>query len=176
MRKGSRALIENVVFLGAGASAAEGAPAQAGLLASYFRTISKEPDLKLPLARMNEELAVFFERVFGIDTKRCDGTTVFPTFEEAFGFIELALQRGEQFRGFGDHDNLPQLHRIRTYLTQTISFVLDQTLKQSGQLHRQLVNSLATSRDLGRTAFVCFNYDILIDNAVALQQENMGLG
>lgn len=166
-------MIENVIFLGAGASAAEGAPAQADLLASYFLKIAKEPDLKLPLARMNEELAVFFERVFGIDTRRCNTTTVFPTFEEALGFIELALQRGEQFRGFGDHDNLPQLNRIRTYLTQTISFVLDRTLKQSGTLHRQLVSSLA-ARDLGRTAFVCLNYDILVDNAVAFQQEISG--
>ena len=168
-------MTENIIFLGAGASAAEGAPAQTDLLGCYFRTVAKEPDLRLPLATMNQELAIFFQQMFGVDTGTCDATTVFPTFEEALGFVELALQRGEQFRGFGDQPNLPQLQRIRKHLSQTIAFTLDRTLKDAGKLHRALVESLAAAGELRQTAFVSTNYDILIDNAVAGWQERAGM-
>src|SRR5260221_9250062 len=86
--------INTAIFLGAGASKAEGAPLQGELFREYFgsrnfRVISDE---------MDDVLASFFLLMFGIDVKNQQVSKItFPTFEEVLGLTDLAVLRKETF-------------------------------------------------------------------------------
>jgi hypothetical protein len=72
-------MIDTAIFLGAGASKAEGAPLQGDLFRDYFSSTV----FKNSAAVMDRELADFFRDMFHIDVTRPDVTTInFPTFEE----------------------------------------------------------------------------------------------
>src|SRR5258708_3581966 len=77
------------VFLGAGASAAEGAPTQANLFRDYF---GKYRHLYTPAEQgptIDSYLIPFFQTFFNINVDGNNLTTVqFPTFEEALGVVE----------------------------------------------------------------------------------------
>jgi hypothetical protein len=96
-----------LIFLGAGASAADGAPIQGAVFREYARGLQHcdNDDIRLPGTAWSPETAFpsFMRDFFGIDTLRDDIDAVdFPTFEEALGVLELARARGESFGGF-DH-------------------------------------------------------------------------
>src|ERR1044071_10114115 len=93
---------KTAVFLGAGASAAEGAPMQSELFEVYFSTgnIQKYPE-------MYGELSQFFKTVFSIDLSKSVKNINFPTFEEALGVLDLLEMRRESLRGF-DRGDGPQ--------------------------------------------------------------------
>jgi hypothetical protein len=117
---------------------------------------------------MERELATFFDTFFGIDLDGADPNKAnFPTFEEVLGIIEIALQRGERFRGFGVAANDPRLQQIREHLVFLICDILARALQRPAEHHKALVDFLRRSGNLCKTAFVSFNYDILIDNALA---------
>ena len=76
-------MAETAIFLGAGASKAEGAPLQGELFKEYFSS----PLYRGVRSVMNSELTTFFWEMFHIDVKRKDLTNdMFPTFEEVLGF------------------------------------------------------------------------------------------
>jgi hypothetical protein len=97
---------EIAIFLGAGASCAEGAPTQAGLLREFFKESfanygpangygERHPPLK-NIKALKNRLARFFKVLFGFDPMNDNLDAVeFPTFEEALGIIDLALERDE---------------------------------------------------------------------------------
>jgi NAD-dependent SIR2 family protein deacetylase len=162
------------VFLGAGASCAEGAPGQADLFKAYFQHCREQPlfyDRRLSIDR---ELATFFQVFFNIDVDHDDFEAVqFPTFEEALGILELAISREESFRGFDNSDQFGQGSRIRSVrraLILLIALILDQTLERGRSLHNRLVSRLVDQQIARNFEFLSFNYDILIDNALVAQQ------
>src|SRR5882757_403801 len=88
---------DTAIFLGAGASKAEGAPLQGELFADYFSSSS----FRKSRGKMDRELAAFFSEMFHIDVRRRDIRAVnFPTFEEVLGLTDLAIMRKEAFRHF----------------------------------------------------------------------------
>ena len=69
-------MVDTAIFLGAGASKAEGAPLQGELFKEYFSS----PLFRGAPSRMNRELTQFFWDMFHIDVKRKDLTNDrFPT-------------------------------------------------------------------------------------------------
>jgi len=158
--------IDNVIFLGAGASAAEGAPVQGSLFREYFSSYQEKqgtPDSH----KMDLELATFFKLFFGIDVDHANLARVsFPTFEEVLGILELALSRNESFRGCGISSVNPMIQRVREHIILLIALILDEKLKERKLLHRQLINALLEQGKLQNTCFISLNYDILIDNAL----------
>src|SRR5260370_7119826 len=114
--------VETVIFLGAGASAAEGAPTQASLFTKYG-ALAEDLDRKPEFHEMHRELATFFDTFFGVDLDHPQGTKrSFPTFEEALGIIELAIQREEQYRGFGSGSG-PTDVRLQAWRQHLISLL-----------------------------------------------------
>src|SRR5688572_7550506 len=104
-------MIRNVIFLGAGASAAEGLPIQRDLFTSYFAH-TPETTLQESWAK---DVSFFFEKVFGI-TPEALGSSRLPTFEEVLGLIDLAIARGDGLPGFpleAESDSYPNLRNIR---------------------------------------------------------------
>jgi hypothetical protein len=155
---------ENVIFLGAGASAPEGAPLQSELFKEYFKYRRAHPiSTKWSMDRL---LAGFFRDFFGIEVMRGDINDVpFPTFEEALGVLELALDREESFTGYGTRQER-QMRRVREDLIFLIAVILDKKLGDECRHHMQLVTRLKEQGQLRKTCFIDLNYDILADNAL----------
>ena len=154
------------IFLGAGASKAEGAPLQGELFSEYFSS-----DLfKKSIDVMDHELETFFSLMFGIDVSSADTSTImFPTFEEVLGLTDLAILRKESFRHFDIEnraENSGRLRFIAQYLVFLVAKVLDAKLHGRTDIHGRLVHTLHEKRGLQSVVFVSTNYDILIDNAL----------
>lgn len=159
-------MTDTAIFLGAGASKAEGAPLQGELFREYFNT-----DLfKNSTDTMDRELATFFAIMFGIDVDNDDLLkTNFPTFEEVLGLTDLAIMRKEAFRDFDIENrasNSGRLRFIAQYLVFLVAKVLDATLQEKASIHRKLVGKLHDAKILKNITFVSTNYDIIIDNAL----------
>jgi len=168
---------EIAVFLGAGASCAEGAPSQQQLLREYFNCW-RLPDNPLTTdgtdgshqLALKNSVARFLASFFGIDVHSGNLTEIaFPTFEEALSTIELAQAREESFVPIGiprSRDPQSPLRALRRDLILLIASIFDVTLSSPGIHHRNLVQALAASGKLSKCVFVSLNYDILIDNAL----------
>ena len=160
-----------VIFLGAGASVAEGAPTQAKLFREYFQHC-RTKRRRSGQHQWDRELPTFFLEFFGIDVDNDDPAKIpFPTFEEVLGVLEIADSQEESFRDWGtshlvDARQKPRIQHIHELLILLIAEVLDKKLRREGEHHRRLLQRLDAAQALGRTSFVSLNYDILIDNAL----------
>lgn len=164
--------MNTAIFLGAGASKAEGAPLQGELFREYFSSAA----FKNSHDDMDRELATFFHEMFQIDVDHGDiGNVSFPTFEEVLGLTDLAIMRKEAFRHFDIENraaNSGRLRFIAQYLVFLVAKVLDFKLQDRAILHRRLVTALRKGRELTNVVFVSTNYDILIDNALTEESVN----
>lgn len=158
------------IFLGAGASAAEGAPIQSQLFQRYFssRSVQKYPEIF-------KELSQFFQAIFNIDLNddaQIDGAN-YPTFEEALGILDLAEARKESFRGFDFAGANPEGNKaqlLRLYLVLAMSkAIADGLTRTPGSFHSQLINNLRDQNLLTDTLFVSTNYDLVIDEALGFE-------
>lgn len=158
--------MKTAIFLGAGASAAEGAPIQNSLFKAYFKSknINRMPDIF-------RELTQFFKAMFGIDLDGPLEKIAFPTFEEALGILDLSELRRESFRGFDFAGAVPQGNKVqllRLYLILVMAKAIADGLKKgaSKRYHQLLVQSLKRQKKFGETIFISTNYDLLIDEAL----------
>jgi hypothetical protein len=169
---GGDQMVDTAIFLGAGASKAEGAPLQGELFREYFSsplfTGNDEP--------MNRELASFFQEMFQIDVRAGRTSEItFSTFEEVLGLTDLAIMRKEAFRHFDIENRAEHSGRLRfiaQYLVFLVAKVLDSKLEQRPSLHRRLVGALRSAEELRNVVFVSTNYDIIIDNALTEEHVN----
>ncbi len=171
-------MVEDIIFLGAGASRAEGAPLQADLFKEYFKlckpTLDSRPGEKTLYNRMRK----FFSDFFGININIDNLDKVsFPTFEEALGILEIAIRREELFRGWisASANSDIKIQRYRQSLIYLIGTVLERALRGKATYHRRLVQQLQNQKRLIQTAFISVNYEILIDNAI-MESEHIDYG
>src|SRR6266404_2250693 len=141
-------MVDTAIFLGAGASKAEGAPLQGELFRDYFSSDS----FKNSHHEMDRELATFFLLMFQIDVDNNDISRVkFPTFEEVLGLTGLAILRKESFRNFDIENratNSGRLRFIAQYLVFLVAKILDAKLQGRAKLHRELVSALSKANEL----------------------------
>jgi NAD-dependent SIR2 family protein deacetylase len=165
--------MKTAIFLGAGASAAEGAPMQKDLFKNYFQSVSKIKVRKRnpnSAQRMKHELGEFFRLIFGINVASADLNEIeFPTFEEALGVLDLAEIRRESLMKFyledvGSYGN--RIRLVRQFMIMAMAKAIDDSLRRVKGIHVGLIANLKQQRLLNRTIFVTTNYDILIDNAL----------
>src|SRR5713226_7128554 len=123
---------DTAIFLGAGASKAEGAPLQGELFRDYFSS------------------DIFKSSHDNID--REDTANIkFPTFEEVLGLTDLAIIRKEAFRHFDIENraaNSGSLRFIAQYLVFLVAKVLDAKLQKRAVEHRELVMTLRNAGKL----------------------------
>jgi len=163
--------VNTAIFLGAGASKAEGAPLQGELFREYFSSEA----FKSSHASSDRDLATFFYLIFDINVDEDLGGVDFPTFEEVLGMTDLAILRKEALRHFDIENNAVNsgnLRFIAQHLVFLVARILHAKLMDHAVLHRALVSGLQTAGELDKTIFVSTNYDILIDNALTDQYEN----
>ena len=151
--------ITDVIFLGAGASAADGAPTQNRLFMDYFGN-GPYHDV------VSSDISKFFKDFYGIDTNNIINHTDFPTFEEILGILELSLNRYESFRNYPLIPQNPKIQNIREQIIFLIAKILKDKLKFGRPAHDTLITRLKNESRLKTTAFISLNYDILIDNAL----------
>lgn len=163
-----------VIFLGAGASAADGVPLQEGLFREYFSSVGKSAPNN---EEDRDELPIYFKNIFGIDVN--DKSLIeqkfdrvhFPTFEEALGIIDLAMIRGESLKGFSisnREQDLYQLGSIRKDLIFLMIQTIDRARKERcNKVHKTLIKNIKKMPvSLTQVAFVSTNYDFIIDDVL----------
>jgi NAD-dependent SIR2 family protein deacetylase len=163
------------IFLGAGASAADGAPLQSNLFKEYFKMIKEKQYIDTTMRKMLRKL---FLLMFDIDViKEPLEDVKFPSFEEVLGILDLAYLRNESFKEFSNinvQENSGGILFLRLYLV----FLMDDILSESLGVtfkgpHRDLIGQLKNLRLLQNTIFITSNYDILCDNAIRSKAENL---
>jgi len=147
-----------VIFLGAGASAADGAPMQGQLFSRYFLTQSS--------GRFEPVLAKFFEGFYGIDVSQVGEDAKFPTFEDVLGMLELALQCDDHYRVGGETWDQLRIRECREHVIFLICTVLAETLGRYFSIGRNWHRELVSRLQIAPIDFISLNYDLLIDNAL----------
>ena len=138
--------IEEIVFLGAGASAADGAPVQNRLFKEYFENDPSNDAI-------SQSLSQFFKDFFGIDTSNNLRNIEFPTFEEILGILEFAIKRDESFKGYSLTPDKPEIQKIREDLIFLIAIILDKKLQGKSEHHRELLKRLKKEISLEEIMF-----------------------
>lgn len=156
--------MKTAIFLGAGASKADGAPLQSEILHEYFS--SDEFDTKANA--MDKEMEDYFKAMFDLDVHNIDSVPVFPKFEEAIGMLDLAKERGEAFRAFSN--DVASLHsekidKLRLFFVILMAKIIEKKVREENY-HKTLVGNLIDSGLIDDTIFVSTNYDLLMDNAL----------
>lgn len=162
--------MKTAIFLGAGASAGEGAPLQSDLFREYFKSAKDRlrPD---ETHSTYSRLSSFFRNMFGISVWQDDlGSISFPTFEEALGILDLAELRKESFQDYSFANYPAESDRdvrfIRMHLIALMARIIKEKLEKSKGIHKLLIENLLKRSLLNNTFFITTNYDILIDNAL----------
>lgn len=160
--------MKTAIFLGGGASAAEGAPLQTELIRDYFQMLRQDETGKNSV--MYREIAAYFREIFAIDICQDDLEDIhFPTFEEALGILDLAVRRREALKKF-DLENISRnsnrIGFMRQYLVLLLAAVLDHSRYRQGELHSRMVKNLTDFGLLPETLFITTNYDTLLDSAL----------
>ncbi len=164
-----------IILLGAGASAADGAPIQGAI----FKEIAKwwkdnyENIFHEHNPYSQEAILPFFRDMFGIDFLRDDlDKAIFPTAEEALGILDLAFS---ERRGFGSFSyrignrptNYPTVDQMRMILLESISSAINNNITANSTIHQKLTDNLKAKSLLDDVVFVTTNYDLLIDAALS---------
>src|SRR6185437_5637397 len=172
--------MKTAIFLGAGASAAEGAPIQTTLFRDYFKLLKKRRSNHSVEPEHERELATFFQLMFDIDVDHGNlDTLVFPTFEEALGVLDLADLKNEAFKDFPNINfasNSGRIKFLRLYLVFLMADIINQSLQQSRQVHEKLMINLVNRKLINNALFLTTNYDILCDNALLNAQQKIDYG
>jgi NAD-dependent SIR2 family protein deacetylase len=166
---------QNIIFLGAGGSAAEGAPIQGTAFREYAKHVL--PDEKF--ARIDRNPYVhhnavprFFRDFFGIDLYHDNLDSVdFPTFEEALGILQLARSRNESYGPYSYKlaerpANSPNIDQMAVILAQTLALTIAHFVSAARGVHASLVDNLSLIGKLSDVLFVSTNYDTYIDSAL----------
>jgi hypothetical protein len=151
--------MKTVVFTGAGAAKADGAPLQTELFREFFDRAAGAAS-RQTLAR---EVSAFFEHVFSVDPKSARSL---PTFEEALGVLDLAILREEGILGIGQREALGDLRHMRRQLILALVATIARDTVSAETEHARLVRSLRSAGLLADTTFVTTNYDTLLDDAI----------
>jgi NAD-dependent SIR2 family protein deacetylase len=162
--------MKTIVFTGAGAAKADGAPLQTELFHEFFSRAAV-PASRHGLAR---EVEQFFQRVFSVDPRST--TALLPTFEEALGVLELAISREEGILGIGEREALGDLRHIRRQLILALAATIARSNSEPGIVHGRLIASLRDCALLDSVTFVTTNYDTLLDDAIEAQAIGGGRG
>ena len=157
---------QDIIILGAGASRTDGAPLQSELMSDFFNAFIT-PQYVENARSDHQKLKNFFSSVFGVfDPKYNFKSAQFPTFEEALGIIDIAINRQETLKGFRNKTHDRELFELREKFIFMIAKTIKNKLQSGHENHATLLKRLMRERSLKNTHFISLNYDLLIDNAI----------
>lgn len=159
--------IEQVIVLGAGASASEKAPVQ-NMLFNEFTKVLRKKDIKNSKDH-KKIIADYFTNFWGINIHD-NVQHNYPTFEECLGMLDLAYSRAEGFRYGYTRENITKSRNSLIYL---IAEILRHKLQNQSVSHPILIQRLIDENILSKTVFVSLNYDIIIDNVLLNMEKSI---
>ncbi|MFZ7130805.1 MAG: SIR2 family protein [Eubacteriales bacterium] len=151
--------MKSIIFLGAGASKAEGAPLQNELLFEYFKEYANKKDKYYNILRD------FFLKTYNLDV--CQ-TKIFPTIEEILGLLYTSEKNQQSF--YFD------INKIKEAIIFSMGEILDKKIKHPATFHFKLIEKLKAQNVLQDIIFVTTNYDTLIDRAIYANHINIDYG
>lgn len=162
--------IRTAIVLGAGASRGDNLPMQSELFRHFWQSAASGPQGSFRPAHadafkefVKNPLEAFFSSFFGISGAQLTAKdTVFPSFEEALGILDLSFAAAEEFADLDAED----ARQMRQSLIDLIVVGLSGTHDLAANHHSTLVRNLHKCRLLESTVFVSLNYDLLIDRAL----------
>lgn len=177
--KEERTVEKTVIFLGAGASKADGAPLQRELFKSYFQACSDErlkDNTGIKNSRVKDLVEKYFQNFFELDSNDDHESDVFPTFEEALGVLDLAIEKNEKYR-----KELGNPYKYRTALIFSMAQAIQYKIQgvgrgTQGKSHTQLIDNLYDKIAEGNISFISTNYDIILDNVIGEKFEEVDYG
>ncbi len=151
--------MKTVYMMGAGASAAEGAPVVGNFLRTAYAFFKREQYYR-ELDIVWEFLEYFYGRKTRIDSEDCLDN--YPGIDELFNIVDWYLLHDQ---AFSVRFPLARLHDLKTALVKLISMTLDRSLPPVDGIHHGFV---ARVLNAGRNAstFISLNYDIILDRAI----------
>ena len=157
---------KKVIFLGAGASKADGAPLQRELFKSYFKACEDQnfgTDFDLKSSNIRKLVEQYFEKFFDLDESNMEDESNFPTFEEALEVLDLAIERNEKY-----HKELGNLYDYRTALIFSMAQAIQYKISASesgihGEYHEKLIKNIYEDIEKGPAALgFLFHHDLLV--------------
>lgn len=162
-----------VVFTGAGAARADGIPSQPDLFARFFAIAPQS----VGEGALQERLQRFLKRVFFIEFEQ--PVSVWPSFEEVLGVIDLAGLRREAIREIlaDGHPQADSVEQIRRTVVLAMAHTVSRAEPEHPAAHSTLVSALMNAGQLSETVFVTTNYDRCIEkgltSALAAHRESL---
>ncbi|HLN64800.1 MAG TPA: SIR2 family protein [Symbiobacteriaceae bacterium] len=151
----------NVYFFGAGASAAEGAPATRDFFAQAWRLLGPAFDDRVV------EVWQFLEYVFGAPVAGPASFDLVPAVDEVISLVDWSLHVNQ---GLGQRYDPPRLYQIRRHLEHLLCATLDAALERRNHRpegpHARFARQLAAQGRPGDYALLSLNYDTLLDDAL----------
>ncbi len=147
---------KHVFIFGAGASKDEGLPIQEELLYSYF-TNQQDDQFRAIISQ-------YFHDFFNLDINKVNKEQI-PTFEEALGIIEAALDNEQSF---GPTYSQRYLRQLRTALIMAMGIAIEHCSRNTNHTHQRLTQALFADTNFHNDeyGFISFNYDLLLDKAL----------
>ncbi|MBE6034725.1 SIR2 family protein [Aminipila sp.] len=170
---------KTVIFLGAGASKADGAPLQRELFKSYFKACEDEKFneiFNIKHSKVKELVDRYFKNFFDFSNNFDYRNAEFPTFEEALGILDLAIERNEKYKS-----ELGNLYKYRMALIFSMAQAIQYKIEASksgvqGESHTKLIENLADVIEEEHISFISTNYDIILDNVLGSKFEEVDYG
>lgn len=151
----------DVYLFGAGASAAEGAPAIADFLARAWELLGPEFDDRVRATWR------FLETVFRTPVSGPESFRLMPGVDEIISLVDWSLQVNQ---GLGYQYDPPRLYQVRRDLEHLLAATLDAALqdrfREGDGPHARFVRSLLAAREPEAFALLSLNYDTLLDDAL----------
>lgn len=147
---------KHVFIFGAGASKDEGLPIQEELLFNYFTNQRTD--------QFRDIIAKYFLDFFQLDINQVKKDHI-PTFEEALGIIEAAIDHEQSF---GPTYSQRYLHQLRTALIMAMGIAIEHCSCNANKTHDRLMQAVFSQKSFlqDEYGFISFNYDLLLDKAL----------
>lgn len=151
----------DIYIFGAGASAAEGAPATGDFFAQTWQRLAPDFDDRI------RNVWRFLSEVYGVPV---DGPAAFdfiPSVDQIFSLVDWSLHTDQ---ALGSRYDPPRLYQVRRDLEHLMCATLDAALEQrerrSTGPHGRFVRRLLTEKGEQGFALLSLNYDTLLDDAL----------
>jgi len=151
----------DVYIFGAGASAAEGAPATFDFFARAWQLLAPQFDDRI------QAVWRFLDEVFHVRITGPDAFAYTPAVDEVISLVDWSLHVNQ---GLGYRYDPPRLYQVRRDLEHLLCATLDAALeartRRATGPHARFVRGIGQRRPVSEPVLISLNYDTLLDDAL----------